>query len=143
MLELAGDIDGRRVLEIATGSGELFRQLRAANPSGFTTGVDLSPAMMAVVRRSLNGNAGGARYALHSCDARRLPFADASFETLVNCYMLDLLPRVDLSSTVAEFRRVIIPGGRLLLALPSQSSAGFNFFYRLGGPGEFHNFFFQ
>jgi ubiquinone/menaquinone biosynthesis C-methylase UbiE len=128
LLELAGEIDGCRVLEVATGSGELFRQLLAANASGVTVGVDLSPAMAAAIRPSLNGDR--SRYSLQAGDARQLPFRDGYFDLLVACYLFELLSDADLSKAAGELRRVIRPGGRLLLTSASQSQVGFNFVYR-------------
>src|SRR5918912_643236 len=46
-LEVSGIRDGMRVLEVATGSGEMFRRLVRANKNGATVGVDLSPNMAA------------------------------------------------------------------------------------------------
>ncbi len=46
-LQMAGVSDGMRVLEVATGSGEMFRRLIRANPTGATVGLDLSPNMAA------------------------------------------------------------------------------------------------
>src|SRR5215471_21594260 len=46
-LRHAGIRNGMRVLEIATGSGEMFRRLVKANPDGKTFGLDLSPNMAA------------------------------------------------------------------------------------------------
>ena len=54
-LEMSGIRDGMRVLEVATGSGEMFHRLVSANPNGSTVGLDLSPNMAAktqkIVRR--------------------------------------------------------------------------------------------
>ena len=46
-LEMSGIRDGMRVLEVATGSGEMFHRLVSANPNGSTVGLDLSPNMAA------------------------------------------------------------------------------------------------
>src|SRR5579863_6398620 len=50
-LSLAGIEDGTRVLEVATGSGEMFRRLVGVNNGGITCGVDLSPNMAARTQR--------------------------------------------------------------------------------------------
>src|ERR1035438_807478 len=51
-LEASGIADGMQVLEVATGSGEMFRRLVKANASGATIGVDLSPNMAARTQRA-------------------------------------------------------------------------------------------
>ena len=50
-LSLAGLKDGMRVLEVATGSGEMFGRIVKINPDGLTCGVDLSPNMAARTQR--------------------------------------------------------------------------------------------
>src|SRR5664280_2777730 len=50
-LGASGLRDGMKVLEVATGSGEMFRRLVRANSMGTTLGVDLSPNMAARTRR--------------------------------------------------------------------------------------------
>jgi ubiquinone/menaquinone biosynthesis C-methylase UbiE len=141
LLDLAGVIDGQRVLEVAAGSGELFRRLVRRNPHGLTVGSDLSPGMMIMVRRSLNGrngrNGNGARpsprFMLHAADARAMPFSDGSFDTLVNCYLFELLPAADVVNTLKEFQRVVRPGGRMLLTHVGETSRGFNAVYHAVG----------
>ena len=105
LLDLAGKIEGCRVLEVPTGSGELYRRLLRANPSGITAGVDLSPAMVAATRRSLRDNHD--RSLLQACDARQLPFPDACFDVLVSCYLFELLPDAGLAPAANEMRREI------------------------------------
>ncbi|MDR3703811.1 MAG: methyltransferase type 11, partial [Candidatus Sulfopaludibacter sp.] len=50
-LEASGVRNGMKVLEVATGSGEMFRRLVRANRKGWNTGVDLSPNMAARTQR--------------------------------------------------------------------------------------------
>ena len=142
LMELAGNLDGQKVIDVAAGSGELFRQLLKVNPGGLTVGVDLSPAMMTKVRKSVrkslngrrghnghNGNGRRFHYGLQIADARHMPFRDGSLDSLFNCYLLELLPAGDLPGTLSEFRRVLKPGGRMLFTLISDESPDFNLFY--------------
>jgi ubiquinone/menaquinone biosynthesis C-methylase UbiE len=75
------------------------------------TGVELSPAMLAIARqraadldRSVD---------LHEGDAQALPFADASFDSVVCALSLCTIP--DPAAAIGEMKRVLVPGGRLLL----------------------------
>ena len=52
---------------------------------------------------------------LREADCRNLPFADNSFDVLYNGYMLDLIPLTDMPSILSEYKRVLKPGGRLVL----------------------------
>src|SRR5207244_2132580 len=79
-LEMAGIRDGMRVLELATGSGEMFRRLVNANPGGTTIGVDLSPNMAAKTLRQARDEFPDADTHCQAVDARYLPFSDDSFD---------------------------------------------------------------
>lgn len=106
---------GERVLEVAVGPGLSLADLaRAAGPDTPVTGVDLSPGMLRVARASLAA-AGIANAELHLAEATNLPFVDASFDVLYNAYMLDLVPDGRIPAVLAEFHRVLAPGGRLIL----------------------------
>jgi demethylmenaquinone methyltransferase / 2-methoxy-6-polyprenyl-1,4-benzoquinol methylase len=112
--ELAGIRDGEDVLEVAVGTGAQLVELARRNPSGRTTGVEPSEGMLGQARRRLD-DAGLDRVELVEGSALDLPLEDSSFALLVNGYMLDLLPRDDIPRALAEFRRVLRPGGRLVL----------------------------
>jgi ubiquinone/menaquinone biosynthesis C-methylase UbiE len=115
VLELAGVRDGEAVLEVAVGTGKQLAALAQRNPGGRTVGVDLAGGMLAVARRRL-ARAGLDRVELRRGDALALPFEDESFDLVVNSYMLDQLPRDQIPRALAEFRRVLRPGGRLVLS---------------------------
>jgi predicted CoA-binding protein/ubiquinone/menaquinone biosynthesis C-methylase UbiE len=115
VLELAAVHDGEAVLEVATGTGVQLVSLARRNPSGRTAGVEIAKGMLAQTRKRLTA-AGLDRVELYQGDALQLPFDDGSFDLVVNGYMLDLLPRKDIPRAVAEFRRVLRPGGRLVLS---------------------------
>ena len=105
--------DGESILEVAVGTGLLFRELLLANPSGLTEGIDLTETMLNRARHKVKNLPG--RYRLRLGDAHRLDFADHSFDLLVNNYMFDLLPQEDFRPVLEEFFRVLKPGGRLAL----------------------------
>lgn len=76
------------------------------------TGVDLSPAMLAIARdraRDLDRSV-----ALRLADAHALPFPDEAFDTVVCTFSLCAIP--DPHRAVGEMQRVLRPGGILLLA---------------------------
>jgi ubiquinone/menaquinone biosynthesis C-methylase UbiE len=96
------------VLEVAVGTG---RNLPHYPPAVSLTGVDLSPAMLAIART----RAAGLRREvdLREADAQRLPMPDRSFDTVVCTLSLCAVP--DHRAALAEMARVLRPGGRLLL----------------------------
>lgn len=132
-LEASGLRDGMRVLEVATGSGEMFRRLLDANRSGATVGVDLSPRMAARTQRAALRRFPGVRAACQAVDARNMPFRNETFDAIFCCYLLELLSADDIVSTVGEFRRVLRDKGRLSLVLIGQNTAVFNSVYKVLG----------
>jgi ubiquinone/menaquinone biosynthesis C-methylase UbiE len=122
VLELAAPKPGEDVLEVATGTGVQLVNLAHRNPRGHTVGVELSEGMLRRTRARLQ-SAGLDQVELLSADARDLPFPDASFDLVVNSYMLDLLPREDIPRVLAEFQRVLKPDGRLVLSNMTKGEA--------------------
>jgi demethylmenaquinone methyltransferase/2-methoxy-6-polyprenyl-1,4-benzoquinol methylase len=97
---------GMRVLDVAMGTGLVTREaLRIVGARGRVVGIDPSAGMMA------QANLPGLSRARGRAEA--LPFADASFDFLCLGYALRHL--TDLAGVFGEFRRVLAPGGRLLL----------------------------
>jgi ubiquinone/menaquinone biosynthesis C-methylase UbiE len=129
----SGIEDGMRVLEVATGSGEMFRRLVRANPRGSTIGVDLSPNMAARTQRAARSRFPHARAHCQAVDARHLPFRSETFDAVVCCYLLELLSAEDIVSTLSEFRRILRDRGRLSLVLIGQNTAVFNAVYKVLG----------
>ena len=107
LLQLA---PGQRVLHVGVGAGREQAAIHAAvAPGGQVVGCDLSRSMLELTRRR-------AAAPLCQADASALPFAHQRFDRLFAAYLLDLLPARDLPGVLAEFRRALRPGGRLVLA---------------------------
>lgn len=132
-LEMSGIKDGMRILEVATGSGEMFRRLVRANRGGQTIGIDLSARMAARTQHTTRKMFPGSETHCQAVDARQLPFADGSFDAVVCCFMLELLAEEDIHRTIQEFRRVLRSRGRLTLVLIGQNTEMFNRVYRVAG----------
>ncbi len=109
MLRLAGDVSGRRILDAGCGSGPLSEALSARGAA--VTGFDASTAMVDLARRRLGEDAD-----LHVADlGAPLPFADAEFDDVVASLVLHYLE--DWAGALAELRRVLKPGGRLMVSV--------------------------
>jgi len=132
-LEMSGLENGMQVLEVATGSGEMFRRIVKANSGGSTVGVDLSPNMAARTQRAARRKYPSSDTHCQAVDARQMPFHADSFDAIFCCYLLELLALDDVTSTLAEFHRVLRPGGRLSLVLIGQNTAAFNAIYKVLG----------
>jgi ubiquinone/menaquinone biosynthesis C-methylase UbiE len=96
------------VLELAVGTA---RNLAHYPPSVRVTGIQLSPEMLAIAHRRAQEL--GRDADLRLGDAPALEFPDASFDTVACTLPLCTIP--DPRQTVADARRVLRPGGRLLL----------------------------
>ena len=106
---------GEKVLEAAVGPGLTLLELaKLVGPTTPISGVDLSSSMLALTRKRLEASE-FQQATLKQADCRALPFEDASFDVLYNAYMLDLIPEADMPDILAEFKRVLRPGGRLIL----------------------------
>ncbi|GAB2923522.1 class I SAM-dependent methyltransferase [Micromonospora polyrhachis] len=109
MIGLAGDVNGRRILDAGCGSGPLSAALRERG--AIVTGFDSSPAMVELAQRRL-----GEDVTLLVADlSKPLPFADGAFDDVVVSLVLHYLQ--DWAAPLAELRRILRPGGRLFLSL--------------------------
>jgi len=124
-LEIAAIRDGESVLEVAVGTGLAFERILRANPSGRNEGVDLTEAMLARARKRAS-RSGIGNYHLAVGDAYALDYPDRSFDLLINNYMFDLLPQDDFLAVLTEFKRVLRPGGRLVLVNMTAGERWFN-----------------
>ena len=109
MLNLAGDVDGRRILDAGCGSGPLSAALRERG--ALVSGFDLSTAMIELARARLGEDAD---LIVHDL-AEPLPYPDAAFDDVVSSLVLHYLQ--DWTAPLAELRRVLKPGGRLILSV--------------------------
>ncbi|MGH9217486.1 MAG: class I SAM-dependent methyltransferase [Acidimicrobiales bacterium] len=96
------------VLDVAVGTG---LNLPFYDTDLKVTGIDLSPAMLDIARQRAAGV--GRDVDLREGDAHHLPFENASFDTIVCTFSLCNIP--DPHQAVSEMRRVLRPGGRLIL----------------------------
>ena len=132
-LRVAGIADGMRVLEVATGSGEMFRRLVGVNRRGLNIGLDLSPNMAARTQRIVRDEFPGTASACKAVDARFMPFRNDTFDAVVCCYLLELLSASDIVITLREIYRVLRPGGTFTLVLIGQNAEVFNRLYKVCG----------
>ncbi|WP_404384217.1 methyltransferase domain-containing protein [Knoellia locipacati] len=106
---LAGDVTGRRVLDAGCGSGPLSESMRDAGAE--VAGFDVSAAMVDLARERLGDDVDLCVHDLMD----PLPYGDAEFDDVICSLVLHYLE--DWSGPLSELRRVLKPGGRLLVAV--------------------------
>jgi demethylmenaquinone methyltransferase/2-methoxy-6-polyprenyl-1,4-benzoquinol methylase len=110
-----------RVLDLATGSGDLALTIARKLPEAKITGADFCPEMLAVARRKGLTNTVVA-------DALELPFAEASFDVVTVAFGLRNM--ADWGAALAEMARVLTPGGHVLVLDFSLPRGGWRPLYR-------------
>jgi len=111
-IEMAGVRTGHRVLDVASGSGDLAAAFaRRAGPTGQVVMTDINAAMLEVGRDKLIDR--GLFPPLALCDAEKLPFADNTFDLVSVAFGLRNMTHKE--QALAEMARVTRPGGRVLV----------------------------
>jgi SAM-dependent methyltransferase len=114
LLGPAGDLRGRRVLEVGAGAAQCSRWL--AGQGAHPVALDLSHRQLQHALRIGDGRGGDPGFPLVEADARALPFADGSFD--LACSAFGALPFVaDPVRVLREVRRVLRPGGRWVFSV--------------------------
>jgi SAM-dependent methyltransferase len=127
---------GQKVLEIGVGQGTDMMQFAKAGAECF--GVDITDNHLQLTQR--NFDLRGSKVELCKADATRLPFPNAFFDCVYSFGVLHHIP--DIGTVIAESRRVLKPGGILMIALYYKWSA-FHIFWKLLAHGIRHGWLFS
>lgn len=111
LLDLRAD---REHLDIASGTGEPGLDIAELLPDGRVVLTDLSPAMLQQATAAAAAR-GLTNVEAHECSADALPFPDASFDSVSCRNGLMFFP--DIPGALAEFARVLRPGGLVVVAV--------------------------
>ncbi|UXA07320.1 methyltransferase domain-containing protein [Mycobacterium sp. SMC-2] len=109
---------GGIALDVGSGPGNVTASLaRAAGPDGLALGVDISEPMLARAVR----NEAGPQVGFIKADAQRLPLRDNTVDVVVSIGVLQLVPNP--AAAIAEMARVLRPGGRAAILVPTVGRA--------------------
>ena len=117
-VERTGLSEGASALDVCCGTGDLaFELARRVGPSGRVVGCDFSERMLELARTKEEdmrlAGASAATVEFEWADALDLPYADASFDAVTVGFGVRNL--ADLEAGLVELRRVLKPGGRLVI----------------------------
>ena len=120
VMEFATLTPGERVLDVASGTGLVtFEAARVVGPEGRVLGIDVSNRMVELaLRRSQRLEMTNCSFAAMGAEALRLP--DAGFDVVLCTLGLMYVPDPD--QALREMRRVLRPGGRLVVAVWGERS---------------------
>ena len=110
---------GLKILDAGCGSGAMARKIASSQPGSAVVGVDLNPSYVAFARKHVGAQTLG-NLSFEVGDLMALPFPDRSFDVVWSRFVLYFLPRPE--TAVAEFRRILRPGGALIVSLHNWST---------------------
>jgi arsenite methyltransferase len=106
-------------LDVGSGPGNVTASLaRAAGPDGLALGVDISEPMLA---RAVSAQA-GSNVGFMRADAQQLPLRDETVDAAISLAVLQLIPNPPVA--LAEIVRVLRPGGRMAIMVPTVGRGG-------------------
>ena len=137
-LELLDPQPGQRILEIGFGTGYAQERIIPLLEDGFSAAVDLSPGMAYQAQKKLRLDGLLDRSGLTISDSLPLPYSSNSFDSIFSSFTLELFDTPQITILLEECRRVLKPGGRLVVVSLSKDQP-------LGSMGRlyehFHNRF--
>lgn len=111
-----------KVLDLATGTADLAIMTARLHADAQVTGLDPSQGMLTVGKDKVVAAGLQSRVTLVVGDARKLPFADASFDGITMGYGIRNVP--DRPAALREMTRVVKPGGRIVILEATEPKPG-------------------
>ena len=111
--------EARSLLDVGCHGGAFLSHCHQLFPDLQVAGVEIDPAALHRAHQALPGAL------LHQAGAQKLPFEDTHFDCLTCIEVLEHIPAEDRPAALAEFRRVLRPGGRLVLRTPHAGAFAF------------------
>lgn len=116
LVEMAEIKPGDKVLDIATGIGEpAVTAAKRVKPNGKVVATDISPQMIAIAKSRAKSLGLDSIMEFREGDAERLNLPESSFNAVLSRWGLMFLPNI--SATLTEIRKLLVPGGRLAAAV--------------------------
>jgi ubiquinone/menaquinone biosynthesis C-methylase UbiE len=140
-LDAGGGAEGKRLLDVACGTGRTLAQMAEAHPALKLYGLDLSPYYVQEARGTLDHVPD---VSLVAENAEHMPFADGLFDVVTSVYLFHELPKNARRRVLAEMYRVLRPGGLLVIEDSAQYADAEEIrFFLERFPEDFHEPFFR
>lgn len=107
MIGFAGDVNGKKVLDLGTGTGKVLTHFKEKYPNGIYYGVDISKDMLNYIDKELGFN-------LNVCKMEELNIFEDNYFDVVTARMC-MHHSENINKTFNEVRRVLKPGGRFII----------------------------
>ncbi len=141
LLRERGGAKGKRLLDVACGTGRTLVQIHQAHPELKLYGLDLSPYYVQQARELL---AEVPDVSLLADNAEHMPFADELFDAITSVYLFHELPKNARRRVLREMCRVLAPGGLLVIEDSAQYTDGEEIRFFLDRfPEDFHEPFYR
>ncbi len=114
-LELLKPLSGETILEIGFGTGHAQLIIGKAVKTGLSAGVDLSEGMCQTALKKAAKAGHSARVSLIRNNSLPLPFSDGVIDGVFSSFTLELFDTPQIPEVLQEFKRVLKPGGRLVV----------------------------
>ena len=120
-IKMLAPASGEHLLEIGFGTGHVLVELaKAVGPTGKVFGIDLSENMLAQAQGLLEQENLTDRVTLACGDAEQLPYDSESMDGIFMCFTLELFDTPAIPRVLAECKRVLRPGGRIVVVAVSK-----------------------
>jgi len=113
LAKLVGQHHCHRVLDLATGTGDVLLALAENNAAHMAVGIDLAPEMLTLAQRKLAKSGAPQTFSAIQANAGITSFRHASFDAATIAFGIRNIPNV--SETLREIHRVLKPGGLLFV----------------------------
>lgn len=112
---------GETILEVGFGTGHSLAAIaKAVGPAGKALGIDISDAMVQLAQELVVREGLSAQTHVERGDAERMSFADGSLDGIFFSFTLELFDTPELPRVLAECKRVLRPGGRIVVVAVSR-----------------------
>lgn len=122
-MKMLAPAPGEHLLEIGFGTGHVLVELaKTVGPTGKVFGIDISENMLAQARGLLERECLTDSVILDCGDAEDLPYPSDSFDGIFMCFTLELFDTPVIPRVLAQCKRVLRPGGRIVVAAVSKEA---------------------